>query len=215
MYNNIYIASTPYISGSTFWKYLNLQVHAEYLNRPLFKYYINNCRFLLSKNYTDTMLATVNTKANSHKQNSLHAKKGNKVCIIKVRRTTNGTEIYAKSPMLEKFFSRNGVDSDNHCSWHGVGYPHHLPQNISSDSIRRTIDSWGDDVLSLYNDLPNLSILRAQGLSKGVKIVMPRLVTTKAQMESYESHAKDIVNRLYTEYVKPDIIRNGELYGIK
>lgn len=136
-----------------------------------------------------------------------------RLITIQVKRDSEGIKLYLKSPVFEKFFSQYGA-VESQIPWLGHT-AYNMPAGLESASYQaRALKYWGKNTLVPDGDLPNLAFLRMRGLSDGINVTVPT-VMTRSQLLDFMRLFKDYTQTLYREFLKPvnqslEIIISGD-----
>lgn len=129
----------------------------------------------------------------------------NDVAVFSVKRTAEGTKIFAKSPMIEEFFkgiSNGGVVA---CGgrWKGVEIYQLSEETLMEHLILEhcVINSPGE--LLIVNTLANLTFLRHKGLGEGLSFTVGSMPCRRAYLEEFCAKAKAGIRELYLNYIRP------------
>jgi len=122
-----------------------------------------------------------------------------KLLVFRVTRGLNGVEVYLQSDILETFFKRYGLEEGDN-KWCGH-HPYQIP--IIRQHFRELLNQWYGELTTRNGAYPNLSFLRAKGLSDGVKFTMNNNVYTKPEILVFIKQFKTEVQNFFEEYIKP------------
>lgn len=128
------------------------------------------------------------------------APSGKKVLAIRLKRVSGGLLIELKSDVFENFFKYHGANTESEPTWEG-NKAYKMPRNLTPN-FHRMLASWGNTNLSVNDNLPNLSFLRAVGLGEGVKFIIP-MVFSKTEIMTFKTELAQQANKFFQEYMKP------------
>lgn len=129
----------------------------------------------------------------------------NDIGVFSVKRTAEGTKIYAKSPVFEEFF--RGMAKGNHIScaprWKGVEI-YQIPEEALIEHFildHCHINSPGEHLI--LNGMANLTFLRHVGLSEGVSFMVGTMPCKRTYLEDFCDKMKAGIRELYLNYIRP------------
>lgn len=162
---------------------------------------------------------------------------------LKVTNESKGTFIWAKSYELEEYFKQFGPEDPINYEMRNGYKPYRIPNGANSWASTHTINNPTDtreynfsyisvfeqwNYESLYSHdrsrVPNLSFLRTQGLSQGVKFKINNIYTLSERTEFLDITTK-IMRNFFLDFLRPntkklslsyrtedsDVIEDGEL----
>jgi hypothetical protein len=154
--------------------------------------------------------------------------KGQKWFELEVSNESRGTFIYAKSYEIEEYFKPFGDEYDDNYELRNGYKPYKYPSGVNSWNKTREIDTTDIDVrggnlnysyegifnqwnyeslwLNERNNVPNLSFLRAVGLSEGVKFKINNIYTIP-ERSRFLSLTTKIIREFFLDFLRPNTKR--------
>lgn len=131
-----------------------------------------------------------------------------KILFLRAKRTTKGLEVYMQSEHLSSFFKNitheqnSSSGADMHGNW-GNLIGRRMKENISDFPI--ALNNWGGPLLINSiggNNLANCSMLRAEGLDKGITFTINGLLSDDI-IEEWKIGVRESVNNICRQYLSP------------
>ena len=128
-------------------------------------------------------------------------KKGPNVNLLKlnVKRNELGIKVYLQSPIIETFFKQFGIMGEIGQWFDKEVY--RLPPSIEGSDLHNLLRNWGNSDL-MPNGVPNLALLRMQGLSDGISLDLNEYVYTRDDISTFVKTFKIQTVKLYNDYIK-------------
>lgn len=133
-------------------------------------------------------------------------KKGTKIVLIKlgVFRSDKGIEVVAESQFIENFFKKYGVN-ESEVKW-ADSLPYNYPEGFE-DKYVQMFHYWKKSLFvgrsgSAENATPNLSFLRAVGLSNGKTFIITDTIYSAKEISRFKKIASEEIKNFYEQYMK-------------
>lgn len=132
-------------------------------------------------------------------------KKNEKMDLLKfgVFRTPRGVEVYVKSEFIENHFKEYGLSEGGEREWSG-SKPYNYPSGLVGN-FNYMFDNWkgGLFVDRSEQGTPNLSMLRAVGISEGKRFLIEDSIYSQTEIKRFGKIFRENVDRYFQEYLKP------------
>jgi len=133
-------------------------------------------------------------------------KKNNKITLCKfgVFRTPKGVEVYVKSEFIEEHFKNLGFSTGGEPLWNG-SKPYKSPNGLIGN-FNFMLENWKGGLFvdrSSDSQTPNLSMLRAEGISEGKRFLIDDSIYSSQEIKKFGRLFRENVNRYFQEYLKP------------
>ncbi len=144
---------------------------------------------------------------------TIKKKENVKLMKLGVFRTAKGIEVYVESEFIETFFRKYNI-SEGELMW-GSSKPYTIPAGLSSN-FRYMLESWkGGLFLESEQSTPNLSMIRAEGISEGKRFLFNSQIYSKAELTKFGKMFKEQVLKFFDEYLKPVNVSIEMVFSIK
>jgi len=130
-------------------------------------------------------------------------KKNEKVNLLKfsIGRAPKGVEVRIESSFIEDFFKNYGLSEGGELAWNG-SKPYNYPRGIKQN-FEYMLNGWKQGLFVDRTDTPNLSMLRAVGLSEGKTFVIDDTIYSDDEIKKFPKIFQEQVTSLFKTYMKP------------
>tara|TARA_B110000014_G_C20022555_1_gene530620 strand:- start:297 stop:863 length:567 start_codon:yes stop_codon:yes gene_type:complete len=152
----------------------------------------------------------------------LEDKNGQRWFKLKLTNESKGTFLWAKSYELEEYFKQFGPENPDNYEMRNGFKPYKIPQSANAWGMRKytklsdegtqhdysytsIFEQWNYESLYSYerSKTPNLSFLRAVGLSEGVQFRVDNIYTLPERTEFLELTTK-ILRNFFLDFLRPN-----------
>lgn len=124
------------------------------------------------------------------------------LCRLGVTKTPRGVQVFVQSSVFEDHFKTFGL-MENNAEW-GEAIPYGFPRNLPNN-FNIMFNNWRGQLFvdGTSQVIPNLAMLRAEGISEGKTFQIEGMVYSKDELSRFVKNFREFALKYFEDYLKP------------